>query len=290
MLRIAKVFVLVSVFAFISALSRAESVQEPVKAGDELVPGIRTITAGKVQELVKTGDELFAKRAEGHEADWANVEIAEKALNSYLKAYESGGKPPELAVKVLKAAYFYGTYAEKDAKKQKEAFAKAVDIGKEALEKNPDDVSLNYQMAGNLGRWGEVNGIMASARAGVADSIKGYAEKVVRLDPAYGEAGGYRTMGRLHFKAPYIPFFLSWPDKKEALKYLRQAVEVGPDNLTNHLFYAESLHKEKSFDEALSHLDRVISAKVNASREVEDLRDKKDAEALRNKILAERGR
>ncbi|MEE9615224.1 MAG: hypothetical protein V3W31_09820 [Thermodesulfobacteriota bacterium] len=235
---------------------------------------------------MERGDAFYAKRGEGHTGDWASTEPIERALSAYLKAYELGDSSAELSVKILQSTYFYATYAEKDKKAQKAALQKAREVGEAAAAKHPGDGPLNYQMGGIWGRWGEVNGIIASARKGVADKVRVYAEKAVSLDPGYASGGGYRTLGRLNFKAPYIPLILSWPSKKEALKYLKKAVEVGPENLTNHLFYAENLYHAKSYDEALTHVGHVLDAEIDSSKVVEDLRDKEDAQKLKEKIEA----
>lgn len=242
--------------------------------------------AGSTAELIARGDSFYQKRAEGHNGEWASTEPIEKALNTYLEAYEKGDRSPELAARILRASFFYATNAEKDRKNQKKILQRAIDIGSEVIEKHPDNVALNYQMAGCWGRWGEVNGIIASARKGVADKVKYYGERVLKLDPDYEEGGGHRTMGRLHFKAPYIPLILSWPDKKEALRHLARAVEAGPQNLTNHLFYAESLFKAGSYGDALKHVNVILSAKLHESKVVEDLRDKRAAGELKRKIEA----
>ncbi len=253
-----------------------------------LIPlaAVDSYSANSVEDYIAEGDDHYARRAEGHNGDWAPTGPIEKALDAYYKAYELGDRSPELAAKILQASYFYATYAEKDRDKQKRVLQRAIDTGNEVISRYPNSVALNYQMGGCWGRWGEVNGIFASARKGVADKVKLYAEKTIGIDPYFAEGGGYRTLGRLHFKAPYIPFVLSWPDKKESLKYLRKAVEAGPENLTNHLFYAETLFSEGMYEEALNEVDHVLEADVDESKVVEDLRDKKEAVALKERILA----
>lgn len=242
-----------------------------------------TYAAETAADFVSQGDMYYQNRAQGHEDDWAATGSVEKAIEAYLKAYELGDDSPELVAKLMQATYFYATYAEKDKKKQKAALQRAVDIGEKALKKNPEHVVLNYQMGGCWGRWGEVNGIFASAREGVADRVRGHAEKVVKADATYADAGGYRTLGRLHFLAPRIPFILSWPRHKKSVEYLEKAVKTGPANLTNHLFYAESLIKSDRYDEALKELNIVLDAEVNETKVVEVLRDKKAARELMNK-------
>lgn len=237
------------------------------------------------QGWIDKGDAFYKQRAEGSSGNWASTSNIEKAVSAYLKAYEFGEQSEALVVRLLDAFYFYATYAERDEKRVKEALKRAIEIGENALKRYPESVGINYWMAGLWGRWGEVNGILVSAKKGVANKVREYAEKTVALDPHYAEGGGYRALGRLHFKAPKIPLILSWPSKTEALKFLRLAVEAGPENTTNHLFYAESLFYEGLFGEALKHIDFILNRRVSPEKVVEMLRDKREAEELKEKVL-----
>ncbi len=235
-------------------------------------------------DLIKTGDELYKRRAEGHLGDKAPVDIILEARDAYLEAYTSGDHSEELVDKLMSANYFYATYAEDDVKKQREALELSIKAGEELLSRMPDSIAVNYQMGGAWGRWGEVYGIFASARKGVAQTVREYAEKTVALDPEYAGGGGYRTLGRLHFKAPKIPFILSWPSKKESEKFLKKATALGPNKLTNHLFYAETLMAGGAMNEALSELEFILKAIPNPDTLVEDLRDQKEAAELKKKL------
>jgi tetratricopeptide (TPR) repeat protein len=267
-----------------------------------LLPAIHTAYgADTTAEWIKKGDNYFEMRAADHDGAWASTVPVTNALSAYLKAYELGDRSAELITKILQASYFYARYAEKERDKQKEVLQKGIDIGEEAIKKYSDDTALNYEMSVCWGRWGVVNGIFASAMKGVANKIRKYAEKTIKLDPDYAEGGGYRVMGRLHFMAPRIPLILSWPSKEESLKYLKKAVNVGSDNPTNHFYFAESLYHTGSYKEALIHLDIVLKAKLNTSKqvcktcssfgriggEIEYQRVKKLTKRLKEKILSE---
>ncbi len=232
----------------------------------------------------KIGDVFYARRAEGFKNGVVDPAMINKALAAYQKAYALGDNSEKLVVKLMRATYFYAAYAEKTPAKQKEALTEAIEIGKKALLQDPYNVALNYQMAGAWGKWGEVNGIFASARQGVADKVKKFGETAERVDPSYGEGGAYRTLGRLYFKAPHIPFILSWPSKKKSQEYLEKAIKIGPTNLTNHLFLAETLVANGNKEKALRQIDYIMRAKVNPTKEIEDLQDKKDAQLLKEKI------
>ncbi len=236
------------------------------------------------QSHVAKGDMYYAKRADGHRDDMAAVNIIMSAIDEYKLAYEMGDHSSELVEKTMRANFFYATYAETDKDKQKAAFEHSIKIAEEFLKDDPDNVAINYQISGAWGRWGEVNGIIASARKGVADRVKEYGEKTVAFDADFGDGGGYRTLGRLHLMVPRIPFILSWPSNKESEKYLAKAVKVGPDNLTNHLFYAETLYENGSYVKAMEEVNIVLRNGARSDYLVEDLRDQSDARKLKEKI------
>jgi hypothetical protein len=232
----------------------------------------------------KDGDDLYARRAEGYTDGVVDPTNIKKALAFYHKGYALGDDSEEMVIKIMRATYFYAIYAESDSAKQKKAFSDVIELGEETLADKSSSAALNYHLAVAWGSWGDINGIFASARKGIADKVKELGEKVIKLDPAYAEGGGYRTMGRLHFMAPRIPFFLSWPSKKKSQGFLEKAIKLGPTNITNHLFLAETLYANGKKELALRQIDYIERAKVNPTKKIEDLRDKKDAQILKKKI------
>jgi len=219
--------------------------------------------AGNRERLIERGDLFFKIRGEHHLKEKAVTANISNALSAYLEAYKAGEPTAELIVKIMHASYFYATYAETDKTLQKEAVTRAMEIGEKGLETYPESAGINYWMAGLWGRWSKLHGIIASSRKDVAKKIKSFAERTIELDPLYCEGGGYRTLGRLNFKTPKIPFFISWPSKKKALALLKKAVEAGPKNLTNHLFYAEALIERGKRDEAKKEVGFIINTKVD---------------------------
>ena len=57
--------------------------------------------------------------------------------------------------------------------------------------------------------------------------MKTHSEKIIELDPDYKDGGGYFMLGVVHLRTPYVPFFLSWPDKDEAERLLKIAEKCG---------------------------------------------------------------
>ena len=65
-------------------------------------------------------------------------------------------------------------------------------------------------------------------------------------------------LGAVHYKAPYIPFILSWPNNNDALKYLELAQATGEPEIAQIVYYAQALDKDKNRAEAIKLLETVI--------------------------------
>ena len=102
---------------------------------------------------------------------------------------------------------------------KKKIFNKGKALGEKYIQKYPNSVQFRYWYLVNLGSWAQVYGILTAAREGVADQMKTHSEKIIALDPNYQDGGGYFMLGAVHYKSPYIPFLLSWPDNDDAINY-----------------------------------------------------------------------
>ena len=122
----------------------------------------------------------------------------------------------------------------------------------------------------NLGSWAEISGIVAAAREGLADQMKMHAEKIIKIDPLYADGGGYLMLGVVHFKTPYIPFFLSWPSNDEAIKWLRLSVGTGSATFSQNIYYAQSMLKDDKEEEAIDLLNKIIQESSSSNLSVED--------------------
>ena len=107
--------------------------------------------------------------------------------------------------------------------------------------------------------WAEEYGVFAAAREGVADQMRYHSKKIIEIDPYYENGAGYFLLGAVHYKAPYIPFILSWPNNNDALKYLELAQATGEPEIAQIVYYAQALDKDKNRVEAIKLLKTVIN-------------------------------
>jgi len=194
-------------------------------------------------------------------------------INSAIKYYNSSfnqKSTPEAAIGILKSYYFKGKYVVDDPEEKKVIFDNAVKLGTSFIEQYPKNAGIRYWYLTNLGSWAEVFGIIAAAKEGFADIMKTHSEKIIELDPDYKDGGGYFMLGVVHLRTPYVPFFLSWPDKDEAERLLKIALNKGENILVQRLYYAKALYKNNKQDAALRIFNEVANAEPSKENQVED--------------------
>ena len=87
-------------------------------------------------------------------------------------------------------------------------------------------------------------------------------------------------LGAVHFKSPYIPFILSWPDNDEAIKFLQLAVDTGKAEMNQKNYLARALNKDYQQDKARKLLTEVINTEPDSANLVEDLDEIEEARQL----------
>jgi hypothetical protein len=125
-------------------------------------------------------------------------------------------------------------------------------------------------------------GPFKAARQGLAGKLRALAETAIALDETVEGAGGHRFLGRLHSEAPKIPFFTGWVDRDLALRHLRRALELAPEEPDNALFLATAIleHRPSESAEALDLLRRLAERQPRADHRVEDTHSLAEARRL----------
>ncbi len=235
------------------------------------------------QNLLQEADSLYDKRGENFDtvkliADPANID---KAIELYKKVIEtaSGAEKEEAIWKLMKAYYFKGKYTTDDSEMKKQIYDMGKELGKTGVEEFPESVGIHLFSAIVWGVWGEEYGILKAARQGVAGKIKEHCEKVIELDPNFDEAGGYRVLGRVYFKAPKIPLILGWPSKKKAVEILEQSYKIAPKNLNTRQFLAEALYSQGEKERAIQMMEEILAETESIEGIAEDAVIKSEVKA-----------
>ena len=232
------------------------------------------------QNELEKGIALFNQRLEGSVKSSAKPEPITNAISHFQYALKNSATETDAELYLLKSYYFRGKYVHKDKKKQKSDFNRGKELGEKYIKKYPDSAPFRYWYLVNLGSWSEVYGIITAAREGVADLMREHSGVIISLDPEYENGGGYFMLGAVHFKSPYIPFFLSWPDNDDAIKYLTKAFNIGEATPNQKVYLAQALYKDGQKYRAIDMLKEVANMQPSAEKIMRDLEQIELAEQL----------
>lgn len=215
------------------------------------------------QTHYEMGVKYYQKRAENASGIIAPVENINNSLNYLEKCF--GTNEEKKAVELyLKSIYFKSTYCYREGDKmRKEILTNGKKIGKEMVIKHPKSAAIRYWYAVLVGSWAKESGVISAAKEGVIDILKEECETVIKLDPNYNGGSGYLFLGILHLDAPYIPFFLSWPDDEKAVELIEKSLSIKPDQISAQYYLAKALNEIKKKDEAIKILEKVIKQVPN---------------------------
>jgi len=236
-------------------------------------------TLAQKDELEK-GLEFYNKRAEGATELIAKAANIDKAIGHFKTA--TGNKDTKLnaSIMLMQCYYYKGTFVETDKEKRLAVYNLSKSLGEQTMAAYPKSAAAVYWHAANMGKWGETSGIMKAAKEGLADSMKEWCEKVIELDPNYKDGGGYRMLGIVHFKTPYIPFMLSWPDDEEAQKHLEKALTYNAKDFIGNVYYAQVLKENKEKEKAIAILEKMVTWTPDPQQLLEDRKELKEAKRL----------
>ena len=251
-------------------------------------------------------DRLWAARGEGATSGEVPPARIDPVIAACRKAIEVDPDSLEGRWRLMRALYFKGEHTTRVPEDQKRIFEEGKKAGEEALALirkkvssatgRPTDkdgpvalapaakaipgVAATFLWTGvDWGKWALVFGKTAAARQGAAAKIRDDAEAVILIDPDYDDGAGYRLLGRVHHQTPSIPFITGWASRSAAIKDLRIAMEKGPRNFYNRLYWAEVLHdyEPSRREEARKILESLVADTPTAALLVEDLRVQEEA-------------
>jgi len=212
---------------------------------------------------ITRADSLFEQRNKNFDKEkiLADSSTINKTIHWYRQAVNenSAEQKYEAVWKLLRAFYFKATFTTDDKEYRQRLYHRAINFGEKYVDSYPNRVELHCWLGILWGYLGEVQGLLTSARQGVAGKVKNHAEKTIDLDADYLDAGGYRMLGLLHRKVPKIPLVLTWPSEKKALSYLERAYKMAPENLFNKLYLAQALAEQDQQERARKLLQEIIN-------------------------------
>ena len=232
------------------------------------------------QSNLEKGYDYYALRAEGSIEDRANPKYLNESIGYYQLALKEPKSEQDAALGLMKSYYYKGKYAVDTEAEKKIVFNKAKQLASIYINKYPNRFDILYWYLINLGSWAEVYGIFAAAKEGVADQMKHHAQRIVEIDSIYEDGGGYFILGVVHYKSPYIPFILSWPDNDDAVQWLEKSVATGKAKPVQVVYLAQALYKAGEKERALSLLDDITKMTPSKDDPLGDWEQVKKARTL----------
>ena len=159
---------------------------------------------------------------------------------------------------------------EKDIDNKKADFNNGKKLGEKYIDQYPNSASFRFWYLVNLGSWAEEYGIIAAAREGVSDLMRKHSKEIISLDPEYENGGGYFMLGVVHYKSPYIPFILSWPDNDKAISYISKSISIGEPIPNQKVYLAQALYKDGRKVESIKLLEEVANMQPSIDDRVRD--------------------
>ncbi|HZI66921.1 MAG TPA: hypothetical protein VFF17_10185 [Thermoanaerobaculia bacterium] len=217
--------------------------------------------------VVAAADRAWRRRDEGRVGARASSKRINEAIAGYQKAAESPSHV-EARWKLARALFFRAKYTGLAPQSQLANFLEARVAGEEAiallrgaagtrgaalsadatprrvaeaLSRDPNAAPTYFWTAVAWGEWGLLASRLQATKAGAAMHVRDYSATVIALDPTFEEGGGYRILGRLHHRAPRVPYVTGWVSRAEGIRNLRLAVKVAPRNFVNRHFLAQAL-------------------------------------------------
>jgi len=263
--------------------------------------------------VLAAADVAWLHRDEARVKARASARRISEAISGYERAAEAPGEV-EARWKLARALFFKAKFTGLDRDRQLALYDKARKVGDEglailrrraagqalsadappsklaaALSRERDAAPAYFWTAVAWGQWALLAGKLPAARTGAAMRVRDDATTVIALDPDFEDGGGYRILGRLHHKAPRIPYLTGWVSRSEAVRYLRLAVGTAPRNFVNRQFLAEALADGGAAEKAEAvQIERdLVSDAPSPGRIVEDLAIQDEA---RRNLAAPRAR
>ncbi len=232
-------------------------------AQNAVTPDVRDTLLVGPDPVMVSADRAWQRRDEGHAGGLARRNRIAEAIAGYEKA-SAASENAEARWKLSRALFFEAKLTGLENAAQLELYERARKAGDEAIaivrrragnlpegasparvaaaiSRDPDAAPAYFWTAVAWGEWGLLAGKVQGMKTGAATKIRDAAATVVALDPAFEDAGGYRVLGRLHQRAPRIPYVTGWVSRAEGLSKLKLAVKTAPKNFVNRHFLAEAL-------------------------------------------------
>ncbi|HET8859319.1 tetratricopeptide repeat protein [Marivirga sp.] len=206
------------------------------------------------QTSLEKAEKYFSVRCEIIDNGKANSSNIDDAI----KFYKKSNAEPERTIGLLKSYEFKASWTDVSKNEKLALYEKAITLAENKTIDFPENGAIAYWHVANYARRADLLNITEAAQEGVIDKIKSLAEKAIKLDEYYNQAGALRLLGGIHLEVPSIPLILSWPSYEEAEKLLERAYQIAPEHPANVYLYAKLLYEIDEISRSEKLLEELI--------------------------------
>lgn len=217
------------------------------------------VVSAIAQSDFEEGLRWYSQRSSGAVGVKAKASHIDKAIHHFEKALAENYNEAEVVIYLMKCYNFKGRFVMESQSDKRKTYQLAKELGDKYVPKHPLNKEMRFQYLAAIGQWGDSMGILRAAKEGVVNMVKTQMEALIRLDPEFRNGMGERALAVLNLRVPKIPFILSWPDKKKALKMTNDVVTRYPDDIGNNFYHAEALAENGEEEKARFFLYKALS-------------------------------
>jgi hypothetical protein len=215
--------------------------------------------------------ELFNKRHEKANGLQADSNHINKCISFFESEIKKGNVTEKCALYYLLSLNFKTRFVYPDEKQKKNLLDRTIELSEAYMEKFPLSGPILFEYITSVGLKAELTGAFANATNGVVEKMHKSALKLIQLDSMYYSCTGWKVLGILNYKTPYIPLIIDWPSKSEAKRVLEKALKYFPSDIANNFYYAEALLENNETEKARVYFNLVLKLKNREAAVLEDL-------------------
>lgn len=223
------------------------------------------------QHTTEQAIELFNirhQKANGLMADSSHIN---KCITVFENQIKSGKETEKCVLYYLLSLNFKVRFVYSDEKQKRNLLDKTIELAEAYIKKYPLSGPILFEYITSIGLKAELTGAFANATNGVVEKMRSNSLKLIQLDSMYYSATGWKVLGILHYKTPYIPVIIDWPSKTEAKRVLEKALKYFPADIANNFYYAEALLENREIEKARVYFNLVLKLKSRENAVLEDL-------------------
>jgi tetratricopeptide (TPR) repeat protein len=241
------------------------------KAWLYIIPFLFVSVISFSQAPIDDAIEIFNTRHQKANGLLADSSRINKCISVFENQIKSGKETEKCVLYYLLSLNFKVRFVYTSEKQKKELLDRTIQLAEAYIKKYPSSGPILFEYITSVGLKAELTGAFANATNGVVEKIRNNTLKLIQLDSLYYSATGWKVLGILNYKTPYIPVIIDWPNKLEAKRVLEKALKYFPADIANNFYYAEALLENKEIEKARVYFNLVLKLKHRENFVLEDL-------------------